>query len=126
MESVHHFSRETVSIAASGRRSNSTSPAERPNSSSRSSSHSNRDNRRNSSQNLRNSSSSNNLNGGSVCNIKDLNKENDSPLPKYKRDLVQKMKVLRQELHNMQSQAGHCRIEVSREEIFEVSNFWTS
>ena len=52
--------------------------------------------------------------------IIDMNKENESPLPKYKRDLVQKMKVLRQELHNMQSHAGHCRIEVSREEIFEV------
>ena len=49
------------------------------------------------------------------------NKENDSPLPKYKRDLVHKMKVLRQELQAMQPQAGHCRIEVSREEIFEVS-----
>ena len=48
------------------------------------------------------------------------NKENDSPLPKYKRDLVQKMKVLRQELQGLQPQAGHCRIEVSREEIFEV------
>ncbi len=48
------------------------------------------------------------------------NKENDSPLPKYKRDLVQKMKVLRQELQAMQPQAGHCRVEVSREEIFEV------
>lgn len=48
------------------------------------------------------------------------NKENDSPLPKYKRDLVQKMKVLRGELNAMQPQAGHCRLEVSREEIFEV------
>lgn len=55
----------------------------------------------------------------SPLNNKD-NKENESPLPKYKRDLVQKMKVLRQELQAMQPQAGHCRIEVSREEIFEV------
>ena len=46
--------------------------------------------------------------------------DNDSPLPKYKRDLVQKMKILRQELHALQPQTGHCRIEVSREEIFEV------
>ena len=53
-------------------------------------------------------------------NNKDSNKENDSPLPKYKRDLVQKMKVLRNELQAMQPQAGHCRVEVSREEIFEV------
>lgn len=50
-------------------------------------------------------------------------KENDSPLPKYKRDLVQKMKVLRQELQAMQPQAGHCRLEVSREEIFEVKYY---
>ena len=49
------------------------------------------------------------------------NKDNESPLPKYKRDLVQKMKVLRQELSAMQPQAGHCRLEVSRTEIFEVS-----
>ena len=46
--------------------------------------------------------------------------ENDSPLPKYKRDLVHKMKVLKQELQQMQPQAGHCRVEVSRQEIFEV------
>ncbi|ESN93979.1 hypothetical protein HELRODRAFT_115219 [Helobdella robusta] len=45
----------------------------------------------------------------------------DSPLPKYKRDLVQKLKMLRQELHALQPQASHCRIEVSREEIFEES-----
>ena len=47
-------------------------------------------------------------------------KDSESPLPKYKRDLVQKMKVLRQELSAVQPQAGHCRLEVSREEIFEV------
>lgn len=41
-------------------------------------------------------------------------------MPKYKRDLVQKLKILRQELSQHQPQAGHCRIEVSREEIFEV------
>jgi len=46
--------------------------------------------------------------------------DNDSPLPKYKRDLIQKMKILRQELHALQPQTGHCRIEVCREEIFEV------
>lgn len=43
-------------------------------------------------------------------------------VPKYKRDLVQKLKILRQELSQHQPQAGHCRIEVSREEIFEVRN----
>ena len=41
-------------------------------------------------------------------------------LPKYKRDLVQKMKILRNELQAMQPQAGHCRLEVSRDEVFEV------
>uniref|UniRef100_A0A8C3SAE3 HECT-type E3 ubiquitin transferase n=1 Tax=Chelydra serpentina TaxID=8475 RepID=A0A8C3SAE3_CHESE len=42
-------------------------------------------------------------------------------VPRYKRDLVQKLKILRQELSQHQPQAGHCRIEVSREEIFEES-----
>ncbi|XP_021104297.1 E3 ubiquitin-protein ligase SMURF2 isoform X4 [Heterocephalus glaber] len=42
-------------------------------------------------------------------------------VPRYKRDLVQKLKILRQELSQQQPQAGHCRIEVSREEIFEES-----
>uniref|UniRef100_A0A3B3SFB7 HECT-type E3 ubiquitin transferase n=1 Tax=Paramormyrops kingsleyae TaxID=1676925 RepID=A0A3B3SFB7_9TELE len=37
------------------------------------------------------------------------------------RDLVQKLKVLRHELSLQQPQAGHCRVEVSREEIFEES-----
>lgn len=46
-------------------------------------------------------------------------------VPKYKRDLVQKLKILRQELSQQQPQAGHCRIEVSREEIFEVGHFKT-
>ncbi|XP_012941306.1 E3 ubiquitin-protein ligase SMURF2 [Aplysia californica] len=49
-------------------------------------------------------------------------KENEQPnLPKYKRDLVQKMKVLKQEISALQPQAGHCRLEVSREEVFEDS-----
>jgi hypothetical protein len=30
------------------------------------------------------------------------------------------MKILRQELQNLQPQGGHCRMEVSRDEIFEV------
>lgn len=42
------------------------------------------------------------------------------PAQRYERDLVQKLKVLRHELSLQQPQAGHCRIEVSREEIFEV------
>jgi hypothetical protein len=48
-------------------------------------------------------------------------KENESPVPKYKRDLVQKMKILRQELQNLQPQGGHCRMEVSRDEL--IFNF---
>lgn len=44
-----------------------------------------------------------------------------SCLPKYKRDLVQKLSALRQELQTVQPQSGHCRLEVSREDIFEES-----
>ncbi|KAM7372303.1 hypothetical protein PAMP_009482 [Pampus punctatissimus] len=40
---------------------------------------------------------------------------------RYERDLVHKLKLLRHELSLQQPQAGHCRIEVSREEIFEES-----
>lgn len=43
-------------------------------------------------------------------------------LPKYKRDLVAKLKCLRAELNALQPQSGHCRLEVSRNEIFEVRN----
>ncbi|KAL4239440.1 E3 ubiquitin-protein ligase smurf2 [Mactra antiquata] len=54
--------------------------------------------------------------------IKNSNdKENDNPVPKYKRDLVHKMKILKQEFQSLQPQGGHCRLEVSREEIFEDS-----
>nr|CAD7203771.1 unnamed protein product [Timema douglasi] len=42
-------------------------------------------------------------------------------LPKYKRDLVAKQRVLRAELQALQPQSGHCRLEVSRAEIFEES-----
>lgn len=57
---------------------------------------------------------------------KDANKENtDSPLPKYKRDLVQKMKVLRGQLNELPTPSGHCRLEISREEIFEVILFFS-
>ncbi|KAL8587773.1 E3 ubiquitin-protein ligase smurf1 [Nucella lapillus] len=49
-------------------------------------------------------------------------KENEGQInPKMKRDLVQKMKVLKQEFQSLQPQTGHCRMEVSREEIFEDS-----
>lgn len=42
-------------------------------------------------------------------------------LPKYKRDLVAKQRILRAELQALQPQSGHCRLEVSRAEIFEES-----
>lgn len=42
-------------------------------------------------------------------------------LPKYRRDLVGKLKALRTELQTFQPQSGHCRLEVSRHEIFEES-----
>lgn len=55
--------------------------------------------------------------------MQNADKENSVPvpLPKYKRDLVQKLKELRRQLNDLQPQAGHCRLEVSREEIFEDS-----
>ena len=47
-------------------------------------------------------------------------KQSEDP-PKYKRDLVAKIKTLRQELQPLQPQSGHCRLEVSRQEVFEDS-----
>ncbi|XP_033123760.1 E3 ubiquitin-protein ligase SMURF2-like [Anneissia japonica] len=48
--------------------------------------------------------------------------ESNSPqAPRYQRDLVQKLKSLHAELQQLQPQAGHCRLEVSRENIFEES-----
>ncbi|KAI5698878.1 hypothetical protein M8J75_013167 [Diaphorina citri] len=48
--------------------------------------------------------------------------ETDSEvLPKYRRDLVAKQKILRAELNALQPQSGHCKLEVSRSEIFEES-----
>lgn len=44
-------------------------------------------------------------------------------LPKYKRDLNAKIKALRVELQLLQPRNGHCRIEVTRKEIFEVCQF---
>lgn len=38
-----------------------------------------------------------------------------------KRNIVQKMTTLREQLTAMQPQSGHCRLEVSREDIFEES-----
>ncbi|XP_033630687.1 E3 ubiquitin-protein ligase SMURF2-like [Asterias rubens] len=55
-----------------------------------------------------------------------LNKPNNgnpetAQAPKYTRDVVQKLKVLHAELSSLQPQTGHCRLEVSRENIFEES-----
>ena len=46
--------------------------------------------------------------------------KHEEALPRYKRDLVAKIKILRTELQAQQPQSGHCRLEVSRAEIFEV------
>nr|CAB3266414.1 E3 ubiquitin-protein ligase SMURF2 [Phallusia mammillata] len=42
-------------------------------------------------------------------------------LPRYKRDLVHKLKILRTELQSQQPQTGHCRLEIKRSEAFEQS-----
>ena len=59
------------------------------------------------------------------CDSSSTNHSNDimvqDGLPKYKRDLVAKIKVLRTELSSLQPQSGHCRLEVSRQEVFEDS-----
>lgn len=58
-----------------------------------------------------------------VVRMGDLPKDllDSESLPKYKRDLVAKQKALRAELQALQLQSGHCRLEVSRTEIFEVN-----
>jgi len=50
--------------------------------------------------------------------------DSSESLPKYRRDLVAKLKCLRTELHALQPQTGHCRLEVTRKDIFEVSRFF--
>ncbi|XP_059470031.1 E3 ubiquitin-protein ligase SMURF2 [Neocloeon triangulifer] len=52
---------------------------------------------------------------------KDLLMDSSESLPKYRRDLVAKLKCLRTELHALQPQTGHCRLEVTRKDIFEES-----
>ncbi|XP_055311962.1 E3 ubiquitin-protein ligase Smurf1 [Sitodiplosis mosellana] len=47
--------------------------------------------------------------------------ESSELLPKYRRDLDVKLRNLRSELQTLQPQSGHCRLEVSRAEIFEES-----
>ena len=58
------------------------------------------------------------VNGACAASLPD--EIHEEALPRYKRDLVAKMKILRSELQTMQPQSGHCRLEVSRAEIFEV------
>ncbi|CAG0905678.1 unnamed protein product [Cyprideis torosa] len=45
----------------------------------------------------------------------------EEALPRYKTDLVAKIRVLRADLSALAPQNGHCRLEVSRKEIFEES-----
>ncbi|XP_031639629.1 E3 ubiquitin-protein ligase SMURF1 [Contarinia nasturtii] len=47
--------------------------------------------------------------------------ESSELLPKYRRDLDVKLRNLRSELQALQPQSGHCRLEVSRAEVFEES-----
>ncbi|XP_045601992.2 E3 ubiquitin-protein ligase SMURF2 isoform X3 [Procambarus clarkii] len=63
-------------------------------------------------------SSNNNMSGSKEPAVIDV--EADC-LPKYKRDLVAKMKVLRAELQCLQPQSGHCRLDIPRGEVFEES-----
>ena len=58
---------------------------------------------------------------GPRCIMENSNPSSAEVLPKYKRDLVAKMKVLKSELSALQPQSGHCRLEVSRSEVFEDS-----
>ncbi|XP_073974005.1 SMAD specific E3 ubiquitin protein ligase isoform X2 [Rhodnius prolixus] len=53
--------------------------------------------------------------------VKEIKEPDGEMLPKYRRDLVAKQKILKGELSALQPQSGHCRIEVSRQEIFEES-----
>ena len=55
------------------------------------------------------------------CNKSNSIMDTDECLPKYRRDLVAKLKVLRAELQCLQPQSGHCRLDVPRNEIFEES-----
>ena len=64
------------------------------------------------------SSSSPSVTAKTPRGLLDTHQEN---LPKSKRDLVAKMKVLKTELSSLQPSSGHCRLEVSRGEVFEDS-----
>jgi len=58
---------------------------------------------------------------GPRCILEANPSSSSEALPRYKRDLVAKMKVLKSELAALQPQSGHCRLEVSRSEVFEDS-----
>ena len=51
------------------------------------------------------------------------NKDSETPVPIYQRDLAMKLKLLNEELFTLKPASGHCRIEVSRSKIFEVRLF---
>ncbi|XP_065659340.1 E3 ubiquitin-protein ligase SMURF2 isoform X2 [Hydra vulgaris] len=63
------------------------------------------------------SNSSSSSNAQSNKTITEKNEE----LPQYRRDLLQKIKAFRAEIHLLQLDAGHFRIEVSRDDVFEQS-----
>ena len=50
-----------------------------------------------------------------------LGGESPAPPPVSRRDLVHKTRILRSQLAAQQRKAGHCRIETSRENVFEDS-----
>lgn len=78
---------------------------------------------RNENGNNNNSPTMENASSQNAQTVSELPKElmDNELLPKYKRDLVAKLKCLRAELNALQPQSGHCRLEVSRNEIFEES-----
>lgn len=63
------------------------------------------------------------LESNSVTHIDYMEPHLQGPLPPpiEKRDLVHKMRKLRYQLSLMQPQNGHCRIEISRDNVFEES-----
>ena len=50
-----------------------------------------------------------------------LDSGSPAPPPVSKRDLVHKTRILRAQLASLQRKAGHCRIETSRDNVFEDS-----
>lgn len=132
--SANSASTPSSSATRSSRPSSETTPNATTNgaaaSSSSSSSNSGSNRTENNTANIDAPSSSNRVNSNNVevsnsptssAAIKESISSCKEPLPKYKRDLVAKIKVLRQDLTPLQPQSGHCRLEVSRQEVFEDS-----